>query len=294
MALNFGPRTHATGRDENLFQGNQPTCAIRSQEIVLRDFGIQIPQEELIKYASEQGWYDGGTPMECVGNLLDTCNVSTHRVEGASIYDLINELNAGHRVIVGVDAHEIWEDQGPIGNWLAKHIKDPNHALIVTSLNVDLEDPSKTTVLLTDPGSGEIIECPYDKYAHAWKDANCFMVATDEAAPYQYNPDTHQMEYSNFATEYSLCEFPFSNEFADIYAFDNNCDYIPYYSMGHIDQLTEDLSYDDFMESYNNNDFACLEASFESSSEEWDDSDFSTYEINFESFKMIQPDDFGE
>lgn len=287
MALNVGPRTHATGKDENLFQGNQPTCAIRSQEIVLRDFGIQIPQEELVKYATEQGWYDGGTPMECVGNLLDTCNISTHRVEGASIYDLINELNAGHRVIVGVDAHEIWQDQGPIGNWLARHITDPNHALIVTSLNVDVEDPSKTTVLLTDPGSGEIIECPYDRYAHAWKDANCFMVATDEAAPYQYNPDTKQMEYSNFATEYSISEFPFSNEFSDIYAFNNQCDYNPYYTFGHIDNLTEDLSYADFMDSYENHDFASLESSFDNSVDDTNDYDFSTYNIDMDLFDFI-------
>lgn len=258
MALNFGPTTHASGFDTNLYQGNQPTCAIRSQEIVMRDFGIQIPQEELVKYATEKGWFDDGTPMECVGNLLDTCNIPTHRVENTSIYDLVNELNAGHRIIVGVDANEIWQDKGPIGNWLAKHITDPNHALIVTSLNVDLENPKNTTVLLTDPGSGEIIECPYDTYAHAWKDSNCFMVATDDAAPYQYNPDTKLMEYSNFATDYSVQEFPFTNTFSDIYAFDNTDSYEPFYEDGHISQLTEDMTFDDIIDAFHNHDFSHL------------------------------------
>lgn len=264
MALNFGPTTHACGFDENLYQGNQPTCAIRSQEIILRDFGIKIPQEELIRYASEKGWFDSdGTPMACIGNLLDTCHVSTHRVENATIYDLINELNAGHRVIVGIDAHEIWEDQGPIGNWLSRHITDPNHALIVTSLNVDLEDPTKTTVLLTDPGSGEIIECPYGKFAHSWKDADCFMVATNDAAPYQYNPDTRQMEFSNFATLYTMSEFPFTNEFADIYAFEEADNYLPYYENGHIDQISDDFSFADFFEAFENHDFGRLANCFE-------------------------------
>lgn len=248
MAITFGPRTTPHELDGNIFQGNQPTCAIRSQEIVMRDFGIQIPQEELVKYAEEHGWFDGGTPEECMANLLETVHVSTHAMDNAGIEDLVKELNAGHRVIVAVDAHEIWRDRGIIGNWIADHFVDPNHALIVTSLNVDLEDPSHSTVLLTDPGSGEIIECPYSRYAHAWGDSNCHMVATDEAAPYQYNPDTGKMEFSDFATEYSITEFPFSNSFSDIYQIAEAEDYQPEYGIEDNVFTFEDIwSNDDYM-----------------------------------------------
>lgn len=258
MAITFGPRTHAIDRDPNLFQGNQPTCAIRSQEIVMRDFGIQIPQEALVKYAEEHGWFDGGTPEDCMANLLETVKIGTHAMDNANIEDLVKELNAGHRVIVAVDAHEIWRDRGIIGNWIADHITDPNHALIVTSLNVDLEDPSKTTVLLTDPGSGEIIECPYSRYAHAWGDSGCHMVATNDAAPYQYNPDTGKMEFSDFATNYSVEEFPFHNTFSDIYEIAAIDDYQPDYGIDNLYKFEDICGDDDCMVSYHDHFFESM------------------------------------
>ena len=262
MAITFGPRTHATERDPNLFQGNQTTCAIRSQEIVMRDFGIQIPQEELVKYAEEHGWFDGGTPEECMANLLETVHIGTHAMDNAGIEDLVKELNAGHRVIVAVDAHEIWRDRGIIGNWIADHFTDPNHALIVTSLNVDLEDPSKSTVLLTDPGSGEIIECPYSRYAHAWGDSGCHMVATDDAAPYQYNPDTGKMEFSDFATEYSIEEFPFHNPFSDIYEIATVDDYHPDFGFDNLFKFEDNWRNDDCMIAYHDQFFESMGEEF--------------------------------
>lgn len=258
MALTFGPRTHSTDRDPNLFQGHEPTCAVRSQEIVMRDFGIQIPQEELKQYAAEHGWYDGGTPLDCMSNLLNEVHIDTHAVENAGIEDLVHELNAGHRVIVAVDANEIWRDRGVIGNWIADHVVDANHALIVTSLNVDLEDPSKSTVLLTDPGSGEIIECPYSRYAHSWGDSGCFMIATDEAAPYQYNPDTGMMEYSEFATDFSVAEHPFNNEFDSIYDIAAANDYEPIYGDDNFFQFEDFWCDTDCINPYHDHGFMSL------------------------------------
>lgn len=259
MALTFGPRTHSTEFDPNLFQGQEPTCAIRSQEIVMRDFGIQIPQEELVKYATEHGWYDDGTPFECMSNLLNTVHIDTHTQENVSVDDLACELNAGHRVIVAVDAHEIWRDHGPIGNWIADHFVDANHALIVTSLNVDLEDSSKSTVLLTDPGSGEIIECPYDRFLHSWGDSGRYMIATDDAAPYQYNPDTQDMEFSGFATNYTMPEFHLNNEFSSIYDIATQGDYNPIYGLGDTFNFANNGGDIDCITSYYDHDFLNLD-----------------------------------
>lgn len=97
--LTFGPKVTQTNFDTNIFQGHDPICAIRCQEMILRDYGIQIPKEELTAYATEQGWYHGsGTKPSDVGNLLETCNVGTHSQHCESVYDLINELKDGHRV----------------------------------------------------------------------------------------------------------------------------------------------------------------------------------------------------
>ena len=177
--------------DPDTYQWEQDTCAIRSQEIVLRSFGTFVPQEELMKLAEQNGWYTpgDGTPMEHVGNLLDLYNVPNHRMANANVFNLADELGQGHKVIVGVDVDELY------GNSFWQSIKEylvgktPNHAMIVSGL--DTSNPDNLKVTLTDPGTGKtLFECPYEKFLSAWNDSECFMVATDQPAPLRYNPET--------------------------------------------------------------------------------------------------------
>lgn len=259
--LTFGPKVAQTDFDYNIFQGHDPICAIRCQEMILRDYGIQIPKEELTAYATEQGWYHGkGTKPRDVGNLLETCNIGTHSKHCDSVYDLINELKEGHRVIVGVDGRELWAEPGTEEYEFYRNLTKANHALIVTSVNIDPENPENSTVVLTDPGNGSIMEYDFEKFAHSWRDSNYFMMATDEPAPYQYNAEDQCMEMSNFATEFTLQEFPFHNEFTDIWEVEQ-LGYVPYYEDGHLWSITEKLSYDDFAFAYNNDSFDTLDSS---------------------------------
>lgn len=260
--LTFGPRVTQTEFDGNIFQGHDPICAIRCQEIVLRDYGIQIPKDELTQFATEKGWYHGhGTKEGDVGNLLEVCNVGTHTQHCDSVYDLINELKEGHRVIVAVDSHELWAEPNSLEYKFYRHLTNADHALIVTSIEVDPEHPENSTVVLTDPGNGSILTYDMERFAHSWKDSNCFMMATDEPAPYQYNAETQSMEVSNFATDFTLQEFPFHNEFSDIWQVDE-LGYVPYYVDGHLTSITEDLSYNDFTNSYASDSFDILDDSF--------------------------------
>jgi len=249
--LTFGPKVPETDFDVNIFQGYDPICAIRCQEMIMRDFGIQIPKDELVEYATAHGWYHGtGTKVCDIGNLLETCNIGTHSQHCDSVYDLINELKDGHRVIVGVDSHELWAEPGSLEYKFYRHLTNADHALLVTSVNVDPDNPENSTVVLTDPGNGSILTYDFERFAHAWKDSNCFMMATDEPAPYQYNSETGCMEVSNFASDYTISEFPFHNEFTDIWQVDN-LGYVPYYGNGHLDLITDEISYDDFVIAYN-------------------------------------------
>lgn len=218
--------------DTRIFQGTEPTCAIRSQQIILRDFGIQIPQDELTQYSTDMGWYGNGTPVPCIGNLLEACGVHTHVCEGATVADLVSELNAGHRVLITVDAKELWADPDSEEYEFYHGLVNPNHALVVAGLKIDPYNPRDVSVILCDPGPGHAyISYPLEKLHHAWGDGNFYMLATDEAAPYQYNEVSGKMEFSNFATEYTVSEFPFHNEFSDIYEIANpdGYNYIPYY-----------------------------------------------------------------
>lgn len=165
-----------------VYQYYPDTCAIRSQELILKDFGINISQEELIQEAIYHGWYTPGqgTSPEDVGKLLELNGVPVRQYENGNIFSLVNELAQGHKVIVGVDANELWSN-GP--DWLDIFgINTPNHALLVS--NIDTTDPNNITVTLTDPGTGDVAKVySFAQFEDAWRDSNCFVVATQEPSP---------------------------------------------------------------------------------------------------------------
>lgn len=262
----FGPQG---GFDPVIYQGNEGVCAIRSQQIILRDYGIDIPLDTLKQYAIENGWYDpgenGGTPWTAIGNLLESCNVHCTRSVDNTVYDLVNELSQGHRVIVGVDANELWADrEGDTLKGAKEWFKDfftgetPNHALIVAGVDVNPDDPKDVKVVLTDPGQGDLrIEYKLEDFMDAWKDSQCFMVATDSPAPLQYNPETGMEEPSNFAVK----------EFIDTHSISLSADNVilpgqmaamcadAHYSDGHLNHIIvdgESVDYNDYAKSVEN------------------------------------------
>ena len=160
------------------------TCAIRCQEIIMRDFGINIPEDTLRSEAEACHWYDpnGGTSIDDVGKLLVAHGIPASRYDHANVYQLVNELAAGKKIIVGVDSNELWKDDA------MEDLKDvifggqPDHALIVAG--IDTADPDNVQVVLTDPGTGHVAKAyPLDQFLDAWNDSDNFMVVTDNAAP---------------------------------------------------------------------------------------------------------------
>lgn len=160
------------------------TCAIKSQQIILKDFGINVTEDQLVGEAINNGWYHGGTSPADVGKLLELHGIPVSQYDNANIFNLVNELSQGHKVIVGVDSGELWED-----NLFDKFFEDSkaDHALIVSG--VDTSDPNNVKVILTDPGTGDLLkEYPMDKFVDAWEDSNCFMVATNDPQPAIFDP----------------------------------------------------------------------------------------------------------
>ena len=233
-------------------QPDDHSCALRSQQIILRDFGIDIPFNDLERIAKENGVYsDEGTVMYDVGKVLDIVGVGMHQVVGGNMFDLTNELAQGHRVIVGVDSNELWYND-TLAEKLKNRIDDitgpkgGNHALIVAGVAINPNDPNDVKVVLTDPGSGDLrIEYPMKQFMDAWKDTNCFMAATNDAAPYQYDPVTGMEVPSNFVVECALNQFVLDHSYQlspDLINVPS--DYQPAYS-GHLD-IVGDEPYDDF------------------------------------------------
>lgn len=243
-----------------IWQGYDSTCAIRSQQIILRDYGIDIPQEVLMELAESNGWYsgDGGTPMGCVGYILQTAGVGVHQQMDCTVYDLINELSQGHRIIVGVDSGELWAQRsGSLVEKAKEFFEDlfhgqqgADHALIVAGIEVNPNDPSDITVVLTDPGTGDLrIEYSWDEFRDAWEDSDCFMVATNTPAPYQYDESRGMMVPSNIAVDSFIENNSYQLSPSDIYVPEGYLS--AHYDEGHVDfvgfdNLGNAVSYDDF------------------------------------------------
>lgn len=239
-------------------QPDDHSCALRSQQIILRDFGIDIPFKDLEKIAKENGVYsDDGTSMCDVGKVLDIAGVGMHQVIGCNMFDLTNELAQGHRVIVGVDANELWYNDSitdKLKNWFDDITGNQggNHALIVAGVEVNPNNPSDVKVVLTDPGSGDLrIEYPMKQFMDAWKDTSCFMAATDAPAPYQYDPISGMEIPSNFVVEQQFNQFVAENSYQlspDMINIPQ--EYQPAYSE-HLDVVGDD-TYEDFKDQYDN------------------------------------------
>ena len=194
------------------------TCAIRSQQIIMRDYGVDISEHNLRNIAIENGWYtpDEGTALQDVGKLLNLAGINCHQSMNNTVYDLVGELSQGHRVIVGVDSGELWESTvpGQMGETLEDYlgISGADHALIVAGVDVNPNDPKDMKVVLTDPGSGDLrIEYKMEEFLDAWKDSNCFMVSTEKPAPYQFDPITNSEVPSGFHSNYAYNAFILDN-----------------------------------------------------------------------------------
>lgn len=194
------------------------TCAIRSQQIIMRDYGIDISEHELRDIAIDNAWYapGEGTSLQDVGNLMQIAGIDCHQSMNNTVYDLVSELSQGHRVIVGVDSGELWAKTSfaRFGEKVEDFfgIKGADHALIVAGIDVNPNDPKDVKVILTDPGSGDLrIEYKMEDFLDAWKDSNCFMVSTEQPAPYQYDPITNSEVPSGFHSDYAINSFIVDN-----------------------------------------------------------------------------------
>lgn len=200
MDTTYNPRIIGVPGDEYQQQYSD-TCAIKSQQIIMNEFGIPVTEDQLVEYSYQHGWYSGnGTTCEDVGKLLEDGGIPIHRQENANVFDLVSELAQGHKVIVGVDSSELWG--GKFHGWLEDFFngEQPDHALIVSG--IDTSDPNNILVSVTDPGTGEHNrKYPLDQFMDAWADSNSYMVATDIPAPDSL-PEMANFDYNTGHIEY--------------------------------------------------------------------------------------------
>lgn len=204
--INGEPMPWPNATADEIQQQFVDTCAVKSQQIVMKTFGVDISENELVIESAQKGYYvpGGGSDPDLVGKLLEDHGIGTHTEENANVYDLVNELAQGHKVIVGVDAYELWHPQ-----WYDDIFgEEANHALVVTG--IDTTDPENVKVIITDPGTGDVAkEYPLEQFIDAWHDSNCYYVATDSPAPAN-NPEMAGFDFDAGHIPF-ICNIPYDN-----------------------------------------------------------------------------------
>lgn len=150
-------------------QGQTNRCALYSEKFVIEELtGQDIDIEDFADIAKEHGWFteSGGTTFLNMNNMLDFYGIENEMSFHKSIEDIESCLNSGGKVIVSIDADEIWE--GKNNNIFAPE-SGANHAVEV--IGVDRTNPNNPMVILNDSGSpsgrGEMV--PLDIFEGAWE-----------------------------------------------------------------------------------------------------------------------------
>ena len=169
-------------------------CAIKAQQMVLRNYGIEASVEELTELAKKQGWFEEGkgSAFDFVGELLNHYGVESVQMRNAGVYHIMHELSQGHKIIVGVDAD-------------ASDTAEAQHVMLVAG--IDTTDPDHLKVVVRDPSHPEQ-DTSYtaNEFMERWKHTGCFMVSTKQPAPLSANPEMQHFDY----------ELGYVRKFADV------------------------------------------------------------------------------
>jgi len=190
-----------TPEDDTTWDGPQSfpdTCTIRCQESIIEQFtGQEIDEEALVQEALDNGWYRPGvgTTFEHTGSLLEAHGIPVTQYFGANTFQLANELAQGHKVILSVDAGELWGQEDPVLEEISGIAdRDVDHDVVISG--IDTTDPNDPRVIVSDPGTGETgASYPMAQFLAAWQDSDFFMAATQEPVP------PTAIEMSNFDYE---------------------------------------------------------------------------------------------
>ena len=158
-------------------------CAIKAQQMVLRNYGIEVSTEELTALAKKQGWFEEGkgSAFDFVGELLNHYGVEAVQMRNAGVYHIMHELSQGHKIIVGVDSD-------------SADAAEAQHVMLVAG--IDTTDPNNLKVVVHDPSHPEQDNTySANEFMERWKHTGCFMVSTKQAAPLSANPEMQNFDY---------------------------------------------------------------------------------------------------
>lgn len=160
-------------------QQGENSCAVVAQASVLEEIrGVPFDERAASAEAEARGLFDPetGTPPWAMGGLLEAHGVACARTYGAGLGDLADALERGDKVIVALNANEIWTPVHDPATGLPVPQDVGGHAAWVTGLQQ--RPDGSVQVLLNDSGtdSGRIESVHAADFLNAWADYGGLMV----------------------------------------------------------------------------------------------------------------------
>lgn len=178
----FSEYCHRQGDNPFGFRG---TCGLCSCELIMRQFGIEITEADVVAYAREHRLCNtrghprmrGGTSVAQQARILSDFGVPAHYETARVLDDLAASIQQGRGVILAVDAGVLWNDANYYDG-------QANHA--VTAIGV-ARDPGTGQIqgfYINDTGtgaSGRFVDIA--TMDEAWVKMGGACVVTDQAYP---------------------------------------------------------------------------------------------------------------
>lgn len=149
--------TEFTSRQGDNPQGFKGTCGLVSCTNVLREFGVEVSEADVVRHALvnlecnvdvQDADASGGTTPDTQARLLGEFGVPASVERHGSLESLAAEIEAGHGVIVGVNAGLLWENSD------AWDFGQANHAVTVRAVARDPATGELQGFFIADSGRG--------------------------------------------------------------------------------------------------------------------------------------------
>lgn len=146
-------------------ESGENICSVICEAEILKRRGFQVNMNNLLEKARSHNWLQAeGTPLHCIGKLLEDEKLMLTRKYDATIEDIQKALSLQNEVIAVVDSDKLYPDQ--IDN------EDlPNHAIIVLD-----HDVKKSVVSIFDPQKCSTFNIQCSIFEMAWKESRNYMI----------------------------------------------------------------------------------------------------------------------
>lgn len=163
-------------------QQGDNSCAVVAQAGVLESItGVDITEAEACEIAEANGWFDPetGTTPENIGKFLEHYGVACEKSYNANLEEIADALSKGDKVIVGLDANEIWYPVRDPMTGSPVEQTNGGHAVWVTGINTEPDGSVK--IILNDSGTpdGQMKVVDALDFLNAWEDYDNLLLVAD-------------------------------------------------------------------------------------------------------------------